>query len=500
MVSSYYKRTKIIATLGPAVTQKLWDLDMLNDPKNKEARALAYQRMEEIINAGVTCVRMNFSHGTHEEQLMRIKIIKEVCKKLHRNISMMLDTKGPEIRVGKIKNDKQTIAMGSTVVVHTKKAIEGSNKAFFVTDSTGTYNMANDVKVGGLILVNDGKLQLKVNKVNVTNGLITCTALNSSEISEKRRINLPNAKYSMPFLSEKDKGDIQFAIDNGFDYIAASFCNSKSNVEEIRKILLASNNRHIQIVSKIETTHAIENLDQIIDASDAIMVARGDLGLEIPYYEVPYWEKYMIRKCRYVGKPVIVATQMLDSLERNIQPTRAEVTDVFFAVERGTDSTMLSGESAQGLFPVRAVSTMTAIDVKSELLFDYHRALTFYFPKAKLPAKAKAVAKKIATKLLPYGSDVAPSFPYEFVALFTNDFVTIRACSNIRPAATIVVITDNKELLYSFGIDYAIQTYYVPDLAKAKKTYKAVALKAIKTLKSKPGKSIAFFDNNFHNI
>lgn len=202
----------------------------------------------------------------------------------------------------------------------------------------------------------------------------------------------------------------------------------------------------------------------------------------------------MIRKCRYVGKPVIVATQMLDSLERNIQPTRAEVTDVFFAVERGADSTMLSGESAQGLFPVRAVSTMAEIDVKSELLFDYNRAFTFYFPKTKLPSKSKAIAKEIAKKLLPYGSDVAPSFPYEFVTLFTNDINTIKAVSNIRPAATIVVITDCKELLTAFGISYAIETYYVDDLLKAKKEYNKVSNAAVKTFKFKPGKIIAYID------
>ncbi len=494
---SYYKRTKIIATLGPAITQKLWDLDMLNNPKNAASKKLAYQRMEEIIKSGVNCVRLNFSHGTHEEQIMRITIAREVAKKLKRNISIMLDTKGPEIRVGKIENDVQTIEMGAKVVIHTTTPIVGNNKEFYVIDSTGKYNMANDVKVGGLILVNDGKFQLRVDKVNASSGLIYCTALNKADISEKRRINLPNATYSMPFMSEKDRADVQFACDHNLDYIAASFANSKENVEEIRKILKKNKNKHIQIISKIETTHAINNIDEIIEASDGIMVARGDLGLEIPYYDVPYWEKYMIRKCRYIGKPVIVATQMLDSLERNIQPTRAEVTDVFFAVERGTDSTMLSGESAQGLFPVRAVSTMAEIDVKSELLFDYNRALTFYFPKAKLPAKAKAVAKKIATKLLPYGSDVAPSFPYEFVTLFTNDVNTIKAVSNIRPAATIVVITDKKELLTAFGINYAIQTYFVNNLTKAKKDYNKISKLAVKGFKQKPGKTIAFIDNKF---
>ncbi|MDE6476704.1 MAG: pyruvate kinase [Mycoplasmoidaceae bacterium] len=470
---------------------------MLNDPKNAASKKLAYQTMEEIIKSGVNCVRLNFSHGSYEEQSLRIKIAREVANKLKKNISIMLDTKGPEIRLGKFKKDTQTVEMGSKVIIYTKKNIVGDTKQFFATDSTGKYNMANDVKVGGIILVNDGKLQLKIDKVNAKQGLIYATALNSGVVGEKKRINLPDTMYTMPFMSEKDKKDVQFAIDNNLDYIAASFVNSKENVNEIRAILKKNKNNHIQIISKIETTHAIKNIDEIIKASDGIMVARGDLALEIPYYDVPYWEKYMIRKCRYVGKPVIVATQMLDSLERNIQPTRAEVTDVFFAVERGADSTMLSGESAQGLFPVRAVSTMAAIDVKSELLFDYNRALTFYFPKAKLPIKAKIIAQTIATKLLPYGSDVAPSFPYEFVTLFTNDVDTIRAVSNIRPAATIVVITDKNELLTAFGINYAIQTYFVNNLTKAKKDYNNVSKLAVKGFKSNPGKTIAFIDNKF---
>lgn len=497
---SYYKRTKIIATLGPAITQKLWDLDMLNDPKNAKLKKLAYQKMEDIIKSGVNCVRLNFSHGSYEEQSLRIKIAREVAKKLKRNISIMLDTKGPEIRLGKFEKDTQTVQMGSKVTVYTKKNIIGNTKQFFATDSTGTYNMANDVKAGGVILVNDGKLQLKINKVDAKQGLIYTTALNTGVVGEKKRINLPDTMYSMPFMSAKDKKDVQFAIDNNLDYIAASFVNSKENVNEIKAILKKNKNTHIQVISKIETTHAIKNLDEIIKASDGIMVARGDLALEIPYYDVPYWEKYMIRKCRYVGKPVIVATQMLDSLERNIQPTRAEVTDVFFAVERGADSTMLSGESAQGLFPVRAVSTMAAIDVKSELLFDYHRALTFYFPKAELPEESKMVAQAIATRLLPYGSDVAPSFPYEFVTLFTNDINIIKAVSNIRPAATIVVITDKKNLLTAFGINYAIQTYYVNSLNAAKKQYNTISKQAVKNFKSNPGNIVAYLDNKFREV
>jgi pyruvate kinase len=348
---------------------------MFNDPKNVELVSLAYQRMEEIIRAGVNTVRLNFSHGSYEEHQIRINIVREVAKKVSRNISIMLDTKGPEIRLGHIIDGPQPVKKDSEVVIYTKKQIDGDGTKFFVTDSTGTYNMAKDVKKDGLILVDDGKLQLKIININVEEGIITTKALNNHTVNDKKRINLPNTEYSMPFMSEKDKQDLLFGIKNKVDYIAASFVNSKENVMEMRKFLDDNGGSQIQIVSKIESTHAIRNIDEILDTTNGVMVARGDLGLEIPFYDVPYWEKYIIRKSRLIGKPVIVATQMLDSLERNIQPTRAEVTDVYFAVDRGADATMLSGESAQGQFPVQAVYTMRQINKKSELLFDYHRAI-----------------------------------------------------------------------------------------------------------------------------
>ncbi|MDR2369618.1 MAG: pyruvate kinase [Mycoplasmataceae bacterium] len=499
-VISYYKRTKIIATLGPAITQKIWTLAAWKDPQNAAMVRLAYERMEGILKAGVTCVRLNFSHGLYEEQQVRINIAREVSKKLNRNISIMLDTKGPEIRLGQIKDGPVPVSKNSLITIYTKEQIIGDSTKFFVTDSTGTYNMAKDVKVGGIILVDDGKLQLKITEINVDQGLIKTIALNDHSINDKKRINLPNTEYSMPFMSQKDRDDILFGIKNNVDYIAASFVNSKENVQEIRNFLDANGGSQIQIISKIESTHAIRNIDEILDATNGVMVARGDLALEIPFYDVPYWQKYIIRKCRLIGKPSIVATQMLDSLERNIQPTRAEVTDVFFAVDRGADATMLSGESAQGQFPVQAVYTMRQIDKKSELLFDYNRAIHWYFPKAKLPKYTKKIAKKIAIKCLPHGNDIAPTFTYNFVVIFTNDKPTIWTISNIRPAATIIVVTDEPELLTCFGINYAIQTHYVKDLNIAKNNYQQVAREAIDRFEPGEQRVIAFIDKKFKNI
>ena len=501
-IQTFYKRTKIVATLGPAITQKLWNMEMFNDPKNAESRKKAYENMEAIIKSGVTCVRLNFSHGDHAEQIVRINVLREVANKLHRNIAIMLDTKGPEIRVNKFDPETVTVTAGSTVEVYTKENIIGNATKFSVTDSTGTYNMANDVKKGQLILIDDGKLELKILDVDAARGYIKTVALNTHAISEKRRINLPGSDYSMPFLSDKDRDDIKFACEQHLDCIAASFCNSAANVQEIRDILKQNGGEHIQIISKIETNSAINNLDSIIEASDGIMVARGDLGLEIPYYDVPYWEKQMIRKCRYVGKPVIVATQMLDSLERNIQPTRAEVTDVFFAVERGTDATMLSGESAKGQFPIIAVKTMASIDVKSELLFDYDRAINVYFKKTPFSSQIKKTVLKIAEKVVPSGESIAPIFPYNFLVLFTNDRTLIQAVSNIRPAATIIVVTSDKTLLNAFAINYGIQTYYVEDLNAAKEQYVQVSKLATNIFEAadKPATSIAFFDDKFHEV
>jgi pyruvate kinase len=250
--------------------------------------ALAYQRMEGIIKAGVNCVRLNFSHGSHEEQQIRINIAREVAKKLNRNVSIMLDTKGPEIRVGEIKNGPVPILKDGIVTIYTTKMIVGDSSQFSVTDSTGTYNMAKDVKNGGMILVDDGKLQLRITDLDVNNGIIKTIALNNHSVNDKKRINLPNTQYSMPFMSQKDRDDILFGIKNNVDYIAASFVNSKENVQEIRDFLDANGGTQIQIISKIESSHAIRNIDEILNATNGVMIARGDLALEIPFFDVPY--------------------------------------------------------------------------------------------------------------------------------------------------------------------------------------------------------------------
>ncbi|MEG1820956.1 MAG: pyruvate kinase, partial [Malacoplasma sp.] len=439
------------------ITGKIFSLAALKDPKNISLVKEAKKRLSDIFDAGTNVVRMNFSHGDHEEQMVRVILTREVAAEKKINVSLLLDTKGPEIRVYKIKNDELDIKNNALITISTKKKVEGSGSTFSVYDSTNTYNMAIDVKVGDIIYVDDGKLKLIAESVDVQKGEIKAIAKNNHKVRGNKRINLPNANYSIPFLSDKDKNDVLFAIENDFNYIAASFVNSAKNVREIKEILASKNCTKIQIISKIETMNSIQAILEIIDESDGIMIARGDLGLEIPYYEVPYYEKYIIKACRHKAKPVIVATQMLDSLETKMQATRAEVTDVFYAVEKGADSTMLSGETASGMYPVNAVEVMSIIDKYSEKLFDYDRAINIYFKHTDFyRTRNGKIARKVAKIVAPFRDIDNTDFQYSAIMYFGDDVDFIKALSNIRVAAPIFVITNNIDLKNYFGIYYAV--------------------------------------------
>lgn len=477
------KKTKITATLGPSVTGNIFTWQDFNNPEKADNVKKAYETMASIFDAGVNVVRFNFSHGTHEEQEIRLKIARDVAKQKNLNISTMLDTKGPEVRVYKLKEKEILIMKDSFLTIKTIEKVLGDETTISVYDSTNTYNMAKDVKVGDPIFIDDGKLQLEVISVDIDNGIIETYSKNQWTIKENKRINLPNAEYTIPFMSQRDIDDIIFGINNNFDYIAASFVNSAKNVKEIRDLLKKHNAEHIQIVSKIESMSAINSITEIIEASDSIMVARGDLGLEIPYYEVPYYEKYIIKACRHMGKTVIVATQMLDSLETKMQATRAEVTDVFFAVERGADSTMLSGETANGLYPVNTVDVMTQINKTSETLFDYERAINVYFKNTPFyRTYAGKIAKKIASLVQPERVIANSHFDYSAIVYFGNNKNFVKALSNIRAASPIFFVTDKKENLTAFGLNYGVFTYKVDDLVQASKDYTKVVDEIYKNL------------------
>ncbi|WP_391592012.1 Pyruvate kinase [[Mycoplasma] cavipharyngis] len=476
---SHLRRTKIIATLGPAITQKLTTFASLENPDNQAIVQKAYTTTKAALLAGINVARLNFSHGSHEEQLVRAKIVRDVARELKRPVSLMLDTKGPEIRVFQMEQDSGVLfTAGSIIMIHTTEKIIGSSTSFSVIDSTGTYNMAKDVNVNDKILVDDGKLSLEVAKVDVDQGLIEAIVLNDHLLKTNKRINLPSSKYTIPFLSDKDRNDILLAIEHQFNYIAVSFVNTKENLLDIKAILDANHGSHIKLIAKIETRQGIDNIDEIISVADGVMIARGDLGLEVPYYEVPYWGKYIIKKCRYANIPVIMATQMLDSLEKNIIPTRAESSDVFWAVELGVDATMLSGESAQGLYPVNAINVMSRLDRQSEIFFDYKRSLETYFihsPKFNTPLYQ--FAKKIAETVIPKREIMNSGFTYQGIAIFGPSEQLIQAISAARPATRVLVFTNDPNVYYGSGVLYGILPILVEDVSHAQ-MYAADYLKA----------------------
>jgi hypothetical protein len=408
-------RTKIVATIGPSSDN--------------------YDTMKSLIEAGVTTIRANFSHGGPETHVNKFEIARQISKELNIPISLMLDTKGPEIRVGKMENDGVTIPANHILKIKTD---ENSYKNFLGTQDqiTVSYRMDNDLKIGDKVLIDDGKLVTTVKDVKKFE--ITVETVNEHFLKTNKRINIPGVNFSLPFLSQKDIDDIIWGAKYKVDYIAASFVNSAKNVKEIRDILNANGGENIQIISKIESKMAINNIDEIIEASDGIMVARGDLGLEIPYYDVPYYEKKIIRKCRLVGKEVIVATQMLDSMENNPIPTRAEVTDVYYAVELGADSTMLSGESASGKYPVEAVKVMSKIAKRAEK--EYYNEL-FYGKQiekvANHPTSRMLIAYEVA-KILQSGE-------YKFAIILSHTGKLLKEVAKYRPNAFIVgVVSDNR--------------------------------------------------------
>ena len=424
------KRTKLIGTIGPS-------------SDNPEV-------MKELVMNGLTCIRANFSHGDHKEQGKKFELAKKLTKELQVPISMMLDTKGPEIRVGKMKDGVQEIKADTVLTIHTLPD-DYANLQGDATNISVSYRMDEDVAIGDRILFDDGKLMTQIIDIDKNKGLIKAKTFNSHKLKSNKRINLPGVDFSLPFLAEKDIKDIEFGIKEGINYIAASFVNNSKNIEEIKKILKKHKAEHIKIIAKIESQTGIDNINEIIDACDGIMVARGDLGLEIAYYDVPYWQKQIIEKCRQKGKISIVATQMLDSMERVPQPTRAEVTDVYWATELGADSTMLSGESASGDFPIRAVNVMASISKRAEsekyksksYLEDIEK---FYeaSPKDERHDIAYNLAKKTANG------------DYEYAVVCSESGQLLKTISQYRPNCSIIGVVNKKEMIGAFGISYSI--------------------------------------------
>ncbi len=338
------RKTKIICTLGPASQSE--------------------QVIRELMLAGMNVARLNFSHGSYEEQKGKLDLVKKVREELDLPVALLLDTKGPEIRTGMLENGKIELKKGQSFVLTTEDIL--GNEGIV---SISYKELVHDVKPGDSILIDDGLIGMKVSKV--TEKEIYCVVENGGTISNKKGINVPGVSLSMPFISQKDYDDIVFGIEEGFDYIAASFTRTADDILAIRRILEEKGCQHIKIIAKIENLQGVENIDEILRVSDGIMIARGDMGVEIPLEDVPVIQKKLIQKIFESGKPVITATQMLDSMMKNPRPTRAETTDVANAIYQGTSAIMLSGETANGQYPVEALKTMVKIAIRTEADIDY---------------------------------------------------------------------------------------------------------------------------------
>ncbi len=338
------KKTKIVCTLGPATS--------------------SIETMKELMLNGMDIARLNFSHGTHEGHGEMISKVKKAREEVQRPIAILLDTKGPEIRTGLAKDGKEFELVRGQEITVTTEEVECDSSIISVTYQ----HLPEDVAVGGSILIADGLIELRVKKI-VNDKEVLCDVVNGGELGSRKGVNLPNVKLQLPAITDQDRSDIIFGINEGVDFIAASFIRNAEAIREIRSIIKDCNS-DVQIIAKIENMEGMENLDEIIAEADGIMVARGDLGVEVDAATLPYIQKTMIHKCNEAMKPVITATQMLDSMIRNPRPTRAEVTDVANAIYDGTDAIMLSGETAMGKYPVEAVQLMAKIALETEAHYD----------------------------------------------------------------------------------------------------------------------------------
>ncbi|WP_317845498.1 pyruvate kinase [Schnuerera sp. xch1] len=416
------KRTKIVCTLGPA--------------SEKE------EILKELFLNGLNVARLNFSHGNHKEHKKRMDLVKKLRDELELPIAIMLDTKGPEIRLRNFKEEETILSDGDSFTLTTRD-IEGDQSIVSVSYE----GLANDVKEGDKILIDDGLVEFKVQEI--VNGTdIKCTVLNGGTLKDHKGVNVPNIPINLPAVTEKDISDIKFGIENGVDFVAASFIRKADDVLQIRKVLEENNGEHIEIISKIENQEGVDNIDEIIEASDGIMVARGDLGVEIEAEEIPLLQKKIIRKCNLTGKPVITATQMLDSMIRNPRPTRAEVTDVANAILDGSDAIMLSGETAAGKYPIEAVKTMHNIAIRTETSSEY---LDILKSKRKLDdhiSTTNAISRATCT--------TAEDLKASAIVTATSSGYTSKSVSKFRPKAPIIAATTSERVMRKLALVWGV--------------------------------------------
>ena len=414
------RKTKIVCTLGPATDNE----DVLR----------------KLMLAGMNVARLNFSHGTHEEQKKRMDMVKKLRAELGLPIAILLDTKGPEIRTRDFEGGKVEVKAGDFFTLTTRDIVGDS------TITSITYkDLYKDVQVGTHILIDDGLIELEV--ASISGEDILCTVITGGPISNHKGINVPDVHLNMPYLSDADESDILFGIEQDVDFVAASFVRSAKEVLEIRELLNANGGQRINIISKIENSEGVNHIDDIIYVSDGIMVARGDMGVEIPCEEVPVIQKMIINKVYMAGKQVITATQMLDSMIKNPRPTRAETTDVANAIYDGTSAVMLSGESAAGKYPVEAVEMMAKIAERAEAAIDYKKNF-YHYERAANQNVTDAVCHAACTTAIDLNAAA--------VIIVTKSGVSARNISKYRPSCNIIAGTTSdkayRQLNMSWGV------------------------------------------------
>lgn len=416
------KKTKIICTMGP---------------NTNDANLMRY-----LVKNGMDIARFNFSHGDYEEQKSRMDMLKKIRDEENVPTAILLDTKGPEIRTGMLKGGKKVILNTGDTFIFTTELIEGDNKKVSISYE----GLCDDVDKGSVILVDDGLIGLEVEEVNGCE--IVCKITNGGELGEKKGVNVPNVPVRLPAITEKDKDDIKFGVEQDIDFIAASFVRSAECILEIRAYLNELKAPYIPIIAKIENSEGIKNIDEIIRSADGVMVARGDLGVEIPAEEVPYLQRMIIDKCNLNYKPVITATQMLDSMIRYPRPTRAEVTDVATAVYNGTDAVMLSGETAQGKYPREALDMMVHIVKDTESHLDYEDMLV----------KTKDLHMRSISSAIGHASvNTAYSLNAACIITPTASGATARMVSKFKPKTQIYGVTANERTLRRMQLFWGVK-------------------------------------------
>ena len=414
------RKTKIICTMGPAVDDE--------------------EKLRALMLTGMDAARFNFSHGTHETHLALLNKVKRVRDELGVAVATILDTKGPEIRIKTFADGPVTLAEGGKFTLTTRD-VPGDGGIVSVTYD----NLHNELSPGCRVLIDDGLIELLVERINGQD--IECSVVTGGPLSSNKSINIPDVPIRLPSLTEKDRDDLRFAVEQDFDFVAASFVRKAADVEDIRACLRENGGEHIRIISKIENREGVENLSEIIAASDGLMVARGDLGVEIPAYEVPVLQKRMIKETSMAGKPVITATQMLDSMIRNPRPTRAEVSDVANAVFDGTSCVMLSGETASGKYPLEAVRTMVDTIRAAEQATDYWgRFRRFEF----------RPGRDINDAITHASCQTAMDLEADAILTPTQTGHTARMISRFRPACPIVALTTTERARRQLSISWGV--------------------------------------------